>query len=106
MKRPEPVSGSCDEPANEALMPRSAARCQARRLSPPQLTPPWQLQSAIGPLRPDQLMILSRSKLMDRTLSDAFKSSDLQQEAHFNLINCIVSHYRAMLESIRLPFNQ
>ena len=80
------VPGSCDEPANEDGVSKPAARWHWWRLSP-QLMPPWQLQSAvIGPHNPDQLMLLSRSILMVRTLSDTIKSSDLKQEAHFNLI--------------------
>ena len=90
------VPGSCDEPANEDEVPKSAARCQARRLSPPQLTPPWQLQSAIGPLKPDQFTLLSRSKLMVRTLSDTIKSSDLKKLMSFNLI-VLKSHSRVMM---------
>ena len=97
------MSGSCDEPANEDVIPKPAARCHWWRLSP-QLTPPWQLQSAlIGPHIPDQFTLLSSSKLMDRTLSDTVKSSDLKQEAYFILFNVLKSHSRAkMLVSVRL----
>ena len=99
------VPGSCDEPANEEVIPRPAARCHWWRLSP-QLIPTWQLQSApIGPLKPDQSTLLPRSILMVRTLSDTTKSSDLKQEAYFILFNVLKSNSRAkMLVSVRLPF--